>query len=209
MVHYNLLHLRQPNDQAVVGPIQDDEALFLYSIVKAMRLNRILEIGGMFGYSAMNFLAAMDQVHGAVYTVDLCQVPVAAPNHKVIVKNALDLTMQDVDNLPVDLVFFDCHDMVQMDVYKSFVEAGIITQSTILALHDTNLHYPPYYVCGEYLKEEDGFVHQPVERKMVNMFKEMGYDVFNLHTTREKHSIGFPFRHGVTMCQKFKPLAVV
>ena len=33
MVNYDLAHLTQPENQNVSGPIQDDEALFLYSII--------------------------------------------------------------------------------------------------------------------------------------------------------------------------------
>lgn len=207
MVHYNLQHLTQDTNQKVIGPIQDDEALFLYSIIKGMRMNRVLEIGGLSGYSARNFVAALDQVEGVVYTVDLNPVPVVAPNHKVIVKNALHLTVQDVDSTPLDMVFFDCHDMVQMDIFHHFVKEGIIQDHTILALHDTNLHYPPFQVFGPFVQSEGGYAHQPVEREMVNRFKDYGYDIFMLHTTKEKHSAAFPFRHGITVCQKFKRLA--
>ena len=58
MVAYNLSHLTQPDDQLVFGPVQDDEALFLYAVVRVMRLRRILEVGGLGGYSARNFLEA-------------------------------------------------------------------------------------------------------------------------------------------------------
>lgn len=206
MVNYNLDHLTQPSHQMVLGPIQDDEALFLYSILKGMRMKRVLEIGGGEGYSANNFIMAMDQVDGILYTVDIKPVPVLAPNHKVIVKNALYLTSEDVDNRPLDLVFFDCHDMVQMDIYHHFVKEGLIQDHTVLALHDTNLHYEPFKLWGPYIVQEDGYAHQPVEREMVNMFKSLGYDTFMLHTTKEKHSPSFPFRHGITVCQKHKKL---
>lgn len=207
MVYYNLQHLTQSTDQKVLGPIQDDEALFLYSIIKGMRLKNILEIGGGSGYSAKNFIAALDQVQdGKVFTVDLHSVPVLAQNHKVIVKNAIDLTPEDIDGKTIDLVFFDCHDMIQMDIYHRFMEQGILTDATILALHDTNLHYPPYQVWGPYIQEEGGYAHQPVERKMVNEFKRLGYDIFMLHTTKDKHNPDFPFRHGISICQKFKTL---
>jgi predicted O-methyltransferase YrrM len=206
MVHYDLSHLTQDEKQNVLGPIQDDEALFLYSIIKGMRLNTILEIGGLSGYSATNFIASLDKVNGYVYTVDINNVPKIADNHKVIIKNALYLTPEDVDNKKIDLIFFDCHDMVQLRIYKNLYKNKIITDSTILALHDTNLHYEPYNVWGEYVKEDDGWAHQPVEREMVNFFKELGYDIFNLHTTKNKHSEEFPFRHGVTVCQKFYKL---
>jgi hypothetical protein len=40
MVSYDLSHLTQSPDQRVQGPIQDDEALLLYALVKVMRLRR-------------------------------------------------------------------------------------------------------------------------------------------------------------------------
>ncbi len=49
--------------------MQDDEALFLYSLVRSLRLSRVLEIGGLSGYSARNFLRAMEPTQGVVYTV--------------------------------------------------------------------------------------------------------------------------------------------
>lgn len=211
MVQYDLSHLTQNVSQHVVGPIQDDEALFLFSIITGMRLSRILEIGGLEGYSGKNFLQAMKNAPGGgvLYTVDLNPVPVLASNHKVIIKNALDINQEDVDNQPLDLIFFDCHDMIQIKVYNEFVEKGIITDKTVLALHDTNLHYSPYNIWGPYIEEDGGgYAHQPVEREMTNMFKSMGYDIFSLHTTKDKHSDQFPFRHGVTVCQKFKKLLV-
>jgi predicted O-methyltransferase YrrM len=207
MVNYNLEHLTQSDDQIVYGPIQDDEALFLYSIIRGCRLERILEIGGLDGYSARNFLQGLSYSKvGILYTCDLNPVPILAENHKVIVKNALDLTVDDLDNKPLDLVFFDCHDMVQMEIYDKLVNNNIINDNTILALHDTNLHYPPYG-NGVYIEKENGYSHQPVERKMVNIFKkELGYDVFSISTDITKHNSDFPFRHGITVCKKFRVL---
>jgi hypothetical protein len=208
MVKYMLDHLSQAPDQNVWGPIQDDEALFLYSIIRASRLNRILEIGGQTGYSAKNFLYAVNN-DGTVYTCDLNPVPKLNPNHTVIIKNALDLSIEDVDGKPIDLLFFDCHDMVQMDMFERFKAAGIVTDKTILALHDTNLHYPPYNMWGQFVESEGGWAHQPVEREMVNKFKDMGYDCFSISTDASKHNPSFPIRHGVTVCQKFRRLASV
>jgi predicted O-methyltransferase YrrM len=207
MVKYDLSHLTQPENQNVWGPIQDDEALFLYSIIRGSRLERILEIGGLSGYSAKNFLQALSfSKDGILYTCDLNPVPVLAENHKVIIKNALDLTIDELDNKPLDLVFFDCHDMVQLNIYYKFLNNNIINDNTILALHDTNLHYPPYQRFGNYLEKDNGYVHQPVERFMVNVFKHLGYDIFSISTDHSKHSEEFPIRHGITVCKKFKTL---
>lgn len=209
MVNYNLSHLTQDDKQDVIGPIQDDEALFMYSIIRGMRMRRVLEIGGLSGYSARNFLAAVCD-DGVVYTVDYNPVPQVAQNHRVLVKNACDVTMADVDNAPLDMVFFDCHDHVQMHIYQRFVEQGLITDKTVLALHDTNLHYSPWSTLGYALasSEDGGKVHQPVERHMVNLFKQMGYDIFSIKTDSTKHGPDFPWRHGLTVCQKFTPMGI-
>ena len=207
MVKYDLQHLIQSDKQDVWGPIQDDEALFLYSIIRCCRLSRILEIGGLNGYSGKNFLKALEYNNsGILYTCDLNPVPKLADNHKVIIKNALELSKSDLDNQTLDLVFFDCHDLVQMDIYTNFVNDGIIDDNTILALHDTNLHYAPYSRWGKYIKEENGYAHQPVERHMVNIFKSLGYDIFSISTDASKHNDEFPFRHGVTVCKKSKTM---
>jgi predicted O-methyltransferase YrrM len=208
MVKYDLSHLSQPENQNVSGPIQDDEALFLYSIIRGCRLERILEIGGLGGYSAKNFLQALSfSKNGILYTCDLNPVPILSENHKVIIKNALNLTINELDNKPLDLVFFDCHDMVQMDIYYKFVNNNIINDNTILALHDTNLHYPPYQHCGIFIAKDNGYAHQPIERLMVNIFKNLGYDIFSISTDHSKHSENFPVRHGLTVCKKFKVLS--
>ena len=205
MVHYDLTHLTQPEHQNVSGPIQDDEALFLYSIIRGCRLERILEIGGLSGYSAKNFLQALSfTTNGILYTCDLNPVPILAENHNVIIKNALDLTIHDLDNKPLDLIFFDCHDFIQMNIFYNLVNNNIINDNTILALHDTNLHYPPYQHCGNYIEKENGYAHQDVERQMVNIFKSLGYDIFSISTDQSKHSDNFPVRHGLSVCKKFK-----
>ncbi len=204
---YDLSHLTQSEKQDVMGPIQDDEALFLYSIIRGMRIKRVLEIGGLSGYSARNFVRAGVDV---CYTVDLVPVPQVSDDgrHRVLVKNALHLTPEDLDNKPLDLVFFDCHDMVQMDLLKMLVRQQLITDETVIALHDTNLHYKKYvpFDCP-YNSTLDAWIHQPVERKMVNILKDIGYDVFSIRTRREQHDDDtFPYRHGLTVCQKFKML---
>lgn len=209
MVNYDLTHLTQPENQNVSGPIQDDEALFLYSIIRGCRLNRILEIGGLNGYSAKNFLQALTfSTDSILYTCDINLVPKLAENHKVITKNALNLTSEDLDNKPLDLIFFDCHDMIQMNIYSKLLNYNIINDNTIIALQDTNLlHYPPFQHCGRYIKEENGYAHQPIERHIVNIFKKFGYDIFSISTNQSKHSLNFPVRHGVTVCKKFKFLS--
>ena len=210
MPRYNLRHLKQPPKQLAGTAIQDDEALFLYSIVVGMRLKRVLEVGGFKGYSATNFLAATGP-SGVVYTCDVNEVDKVSPQHILLKKSAADLVPEDVGGLPLDLVFFDCHVYeAQMKAFETLSEAGIITDRTVLALHDTNT-YPSDTIAsrlppGSYAIQDGTFVHQAVERRMVNDLSDNGYHAFLLHTTPDKHSEDFPYRKGVAVMTKFKHL---
>ena len=57
---YDLSHLNQES-QFIFGPIQDDEALLLYGLVKTIRPKVIVEFGFSHGVSSWNFLQALDQ----------------------------------------------------------------------------------------------------------------------------------------------------
>lgn len=202
---YDLSHLTQPGNQNLIGPIQDDEALFLFALIRCMRLKTILEIGSLNGYSASNFLKAIPK-DGILYTVDLNHVSNISINHKHIQKDCRHLSPNDINN-QIDLIFFDCHMLnEQMEAYKNLLNYNIITDKTIIALHDTNLH--PTKIVNWSYELEDGFCHQPVERQMVNQFKKMGYSAFLVHTEMNRHDENLPFRHGLTIMQKNKDLKI-
>ena len=208
---YNLDHLIQPEEQNIPGPIQDDEALLLFALIRVTRIKRILELGSFPGYSAKNFLTAIGE-KGTVYSVDWGIdgiTPKIAHNHIVIVKNASDLTLEDLDNEPVDLMFFDCHAYeAELCAFQNLRRAGIITDKTIFAFHDTNL-LPSEEALGYpniSYEVEGGWVFCPPERQLVNDFKEMGYDILNLGTSREVHGKHLPYRCGLSIASKFTPL---
>ena len=209
---YDLSHLVQPLDQNIGGPIQDDEALLLYAMVRGMRIKRVLELGGLSGYSARNFLRALSWDAGtAVYTVDLDPVASQAPNHFTIQKDAALIDAADVHGQPLDLVFFDCHVYdAQMDMYVRLVNKGLITDATVIALHDTGLHPRKSAPWSYPIQDADGvcgYVHQDVERKMVNALRrDFGYDAFCVHTDVRRNDDRLPFRHGVTLMKKFVEL---
>lgn len=211
---YDFSHLVQPANQNVGGPIQDDEALALYALVRTMRLKRVLELGGLSGYSARNFLAALSwDTDTAVYTVDLEPVERQADNHFTIRKDAALIEPRDVHDKPLDLVFFDCHVYdAQMEMFLRLRRHGLVTDDTVIALHDTGLHprrsapwsYPLADTDGQH-----GWVHQDVERRMVNALRrDFGYDAICLHTDVRRNDERLPFRHGLTVMKKFSELKV-
>lgn len=196
MVKYNLDHLVQPDAQMVCGPIQDDEALLLYALVKTMRMKRILEVGGLDGYSARNFLASMEE-GGTLHTVDVNPVRKLSKNHHVINKDIIDVTADDMPKRPLDMVFFDCHHPGQMVLYHRLLAAGTINRSTFIALHDTAVHYD---------HRGRPRVHQLVEREMTVAFGKMGYQVLCLNPKKENMDGSIPFRHGLSLCAMFDGL---
>ena len=208
MVTYNLSHLTQNNDQNKPGPIQDDEALLLFALIRVTRIKRILEFGSAPGYSARNFLEAGADVYSVDWGID-GYTPKLADNHKVITKNVADVTQEDLDGEPIDLVFFDCHAYeAELCVFQNLRRVGIITDKTIFAFHDTNL-LPTEDALGYpniSYEVKDGWVFCPPERQLVNDFKEMGYDIINLGTTKEVHGEHLPYRCGLSLARKFIPL---
>jgi hypothetical protein len=200
---YDLSHLIQQSDQNVFGLIQDDEALFLYSVIRTMRLKTVVEVGVSTGYSATNFLAAVGE-GGHVIGIDVNPTPKLSENHTIIIK---DVGLVDPEEIPweIDLVFYDCHNFdSSMFFHKKMTESGKITFNTVLALHDTNVH--PYKTLDHCYEVPEGWVHVVAERSMVNELHKEGWDAVCLHTKRSAHGKDLPFRHGVTIMKKFSNL---
>jgi len=216
MSTFDLKHLTQSEDQSSPGPIQDDEALLLFALIRVTRIKRIVEFGAVPGYSATNFVAALGD-EGTVYSVDWGEdgpTPTVAINHFVIKKNVADVEPEDLHNEPVDLVFFDCHAYeASLCAFQKLRRAGVITDKTIIVLHDTNL-WPtkdaPNLTGAEWpeisYEVEGGWVFCPPERQIVNDLKEMGYDVLNLGTERSAHGPHLPYRCGLSIARKFVKL---
>lgn len=204
MVAYKLEHLTQSDDQMVSGPVQDDEALVLFSIIKCMLIKTVLELGGLSGYSAKNFLNAVGET-GTVFTVDLNEIPPLSSNHITIQSDTKLLSAEHFGGKKIDLVFFDCHVYdAQWIMFQNLLKDGSVDDQTVLAFHDTNTH--PFQQVDFAYPVEDGWVHQSVERRMVNDFKRLGYDVFCFHPRQDAYDGIIKLRHGLTIARRFKCL---
>lgn len=207
---YDLSHLRQPGHQRVAGPIQDDEALLLYAVVRVMRIRRVLEVGGLAGYSARNFLQAMDGDDGvAMYTVDLNPVPSISPWHYTIQRDCGSLQPADVHDRPLDLIFFDAHVVEpQLQLLARLESFGLVRANTVLALHDTDLHNKTFRQNPP-VRDTDGqvgYVHQAAEREMVNRLRRQGWDALCFHMPLDRCDDRLGVRHGLTLMRKFQHL---
>lgn len=216
MVKYDLSHLTQVQSQNVFGPIQDDEALLLYSIIKTSLFKYIVEIGALEGYSAKNFCKAIPN-DGKVLSIDINPVNKIDDKHIVLTKDINNVNYDDIKNIGIpyiDLLFFDAHCLEeQMNFFEKVKNTDLITDKTIIAFHDTNLHYSlPCETCGQLHKDSTTEGYLPykahkVEREMVNRFKKIyGYDIICFTTGFEDHNHNIPFRHGITIAKKFNLL---
>eukprot|EP00930_Biecheleria_cincta_P005379 TRINITY_DN106304_c0_g1_i1.p1 TRINITY_DN106304_c0_g1~~TRINITY_DN106304_c0_g1_i1.p1 ORF type:complete len:218 (-),score=22.02 TRINITY_DN106304_c0_g1_i1:13-666(-) len=168
----DLMHLgAQGPLQAVAGPIQDDEALLLFAAIRVSGVRRVLEIGTRQGDSASNFLSAMRCIPGArLYTVDVKAVPMLGARHTSIVKDAANLTWSDIDNIPVNLIFLDCHHYASTKrLLERVLGEKMLTRDGMIALHDTGLHAWRRHPSSRGEKSvvvgnRTFYVHQPTER---------------------------------------------
>ena len=189
-MQYNLSHLTQKHGEVPMGPIQDDEALLLYALCRVIGIRNVLEFGVGKGDSARNFIAA----GCTVWSVDVNPIAPLGEYHRMIHKSAEDVTPEDIQFQHIDLLFFDCHVMGQLDCLATLKEQ--ISDRTIIALHDTGTHATQ--LCSWATESRDGWIHQPVEREMVPILQDMGYVPFHAHGWLDR----VPYRHGLTIVQK-------
>ena len=166
-----------------------------------------------------------------MYTVDKVKVPKMAENHHIIVKDAKDITCDDLDKCKnsLGLLFFDCHNYeIQMSVFDLLKKHNMITNSTLLALHDTGfVNYYEYRhgrPCGPVLINNNYRIRKRAlnakikkrsifmeERKMVNKFMDIGYSCINYFPNKSSvftEIYNLAFRPGLSICQMKKELDV-
>lgn len=198
------------------GPIQQDEALFLYSLVKMIHPSLILEFGVQYGYSTWNFALAKDEDCKLFsYDIDLnClnnvrKLFIGIKNFSFIHKNCLDFTFSDIDNQLIDLCFIDCAHILSINQQLIDKILPFMSKNAIIAIHDTGTHtrkainkkpegYENKLFDNPFVKE----VCLVEERQTVNWFAEKypEYSLINLHSENF-------FRHGITIFQKKSILA--
>ena len=208
-----VFHFLSYEEENAIGPLQRDEAVAIFGITRVVRPNTIVEFGFFHGHSAYNFLAALEP-NALLFSYDIDSVSEFRAktefshfrNFKFIGKSQTDFCASDIDNRPVDLVFFDashCLDLNKttfLKVYPHLAENGLII------IHDTGVWNNKYFSdTHRHFVEEldpprtpDGFyIHQPDEREFVRWVLTE-YNVlteFHLHTTNT-------LRHGFTRIQR-------
>jgi len=145
-LHYELFHLERDNKPRL-GPVQDDEALLLYSLVRALRPRTIVEFGTSNGFSALNWMHAIAEDPDArVFSYDILPYPAARaledsdPRFFFHQKSQADFEPADVDGRPIDVAFFDAGHLIEYSL-KAFERLRpALAPNALVAVHDTGLH---------------------------------------------------------------------
>lgn len=204
---YSLSHLRYFVEYAA-GPIQRDEALLLYALVKTVDPKTIVEFGFLAGHSSTNFLKAMSS-HARLYSYDIADFSMQSARRirderfRFVFKSQADFDCSDVDNRLVDLVFFDGSHDFHLNVLTFEKVRMCLSERAFIIVHDTGAWYGDmkgfqtpegYFIDGSTSR---GYIHRPDERKFVNYIRENMADFDQIHL----HSV-YKFRHGLTVLQR-------
>jgi predicted O-methyltransferase YrrM len=197
------------------GPLQRDEALFLYSLVRVLRPETIVEIGFLRGRSSFNFLSALDP-DGRLYAFDIdpaCERRAAAlfgddPRFTFRVRSQDALTSDDIDGRTADVVLLDASHELELNKRTFERIVPLMGQRAILAVHDTGTIPRAHVPKGHWWLESDqGWVGDerevmPDERAFVNWILESHSEFSEVHL----HSLR-TMRLGLTLLQRAAPLA--
>src|SRR3954465_5585196 len=141
---YDLSHLSLFAEPGASGPVQRDEALLLFALTRVLRPMVIVEIGFLFGRSALNFLQAMpDGAHLHSFDISDEAEEIARAQfsglenftfHRV---SQTDIGPEHVGGGPVDLVFLDASHDLELNQRTFERLRALLTDDAIVAVHDT------------------------------------------------------------------------
>ena len=210
-------HLLSYEEEDAAGPIQRDEAIAIFGLIRTLRPNTIVEFGFYTGHSAFNFLRALGET-GRIYSYDVldeclrrARTELAfADQFTFVHKSQNEFHHSDIDFRPIDFVFFDgAHDLqINIETFQRI--RPHLTEQAIIAIHDTGLWVRDYIrkPQSELMEREpsplkgcwitnDLYSCAIDERKFVNwLISEYDeYGAIHLHSTNT-------LRHGISLVQK-------
>jgi predicted O-methyltransferase YrrM len=202
----------------MIGPLQRDEGILLYGLVRVTRPRTVVEFGFHQGRSAFNFLRAMDD-DARLYSYDIDDESAMLARElfghdrrlRFHHKSQGEFDPADLDGRPVDLVFLDAaHDPgLNRETLERVIPA--LAPDAIIAVHDTGTMHRSGLTPAQVLEadtiwhrqwvEPDAFEHQPGERATVNWMRDHHPEFAQLHL--HTHEV---IRWGLTLLQRSERL---
>ena len=211
-------HLSSYRENDAIGPLQRDEAIALFGIIRTLRPLVVVEFGFFHGHSAFNFLQALT-ADAKLYSFDIDADSIKRAKTEFnfdrrftfIGKSQTDFDPEDIGNREIDFAFFDAAHELELNVetFKRIVPH--LAAEAMVAVHDTGLwhrsHFEPIHET--FTREHPGvwqddvlYAHQPGERKFIDWIvaEHPGFSAIHFHSGRT-------LRHGFTLVQRQRPLS--
>ncbi len=205
-------HLLSYRENDAIGPLQRDEAIALFGIVRTLRPKVIVEFGFFHGHSAFNFLQALPS-DGRLYSYDIDADSIIRaktefnfdPRFTCIAKSQTAFEPGDIDNHLIEFVFFDAAHELELNMTTFDRIVSSLAPNAMIAIHDTGLwhraHFAPNHEAftreypGEWMSE-DLYAHQSGERAFVDWIvaTHPEFGALHFHSTRT-------LRHGFSLLQ--------
>lgn len=196
------------------GPVQREEALLLYSLLRVVRPRTVVEIGFLNGLSALNFLCGLD-ADARLYSFDSDETCAARardlfdhdPRLTFRIRSQTELTPDDIDGREADFVFLGASH--ELDLNRETVRRllPLMAPDAILAVHDTGTVPRPFVLPGhDWLESESGWIDDerevmPDERAFLNWLLDEHPEFSQVHFHSRR-----TVRCGITVLQRSAPL---
>lgn len=196
------------------GAVQREEALLLYSLVRVLRPETVLDVGFLTGDSAGNFLRALDpDAHLYSFDVDPACASIARerfggdPRFVFRERSQTDLGPADIEGRSADLVFLDASHELALNQATFDCLLPLMAPDALLVVHDTGTVPRELLAPRHWAHQvEEGWVGDEYEvmsgeRAFANWLldEHEGFSQVHLHSRRVA-------RCGMTLLQRRTPL---
>lgn len=212
-----MAHLLSYREDDAIGPLQRDEALALFGIIRTLRPRVVVEFGFFHGHSAFNFLQALPE-DGRLYSYDIDKDSIRRAGTEFnfdrrftfLGKSQAEFAPSDIGGREIDFVFFDAAHELDLNIATFTRMVPHLAADAMIAIHDTGLwhraHFAPIHETftrdhpGEW-RSGDLYAHQPGERAFVDwiLAGPHRFSAVHFHSART-------LRHGFSLLQRTRPL---
>ena len=211
-------HLLAYREDDAIGPLQRDEAIALFGIIRTLRPKVVVEFGFFHGHSAFNFLRALPE-DGRLYSYDIDADSIRRARTEFtfdrrftfVGKSQTDFEASDIGRQDIDFVFLDAAHELDLNIETFRRVIAHLAPEAMIAIHDTGLWQRAHFseIHETFIREYPGewrsdelYAHQPGERAFVDWIvaEPHGFSAIHFHSTRI-------LRHGFSLLQRQRCLA--
>lgn len=183
-----------------LGPILEEDVLFLQAIIKMTTPKVLIEFGHFWGKSAKAMLEAMDS-KAVLHSYDNTKDSNIGENPQFIFHRESQECVEGIKD--IDFIFLDASHELELNQQTFLKVLSNLSPKAIIAVHDTGTWIGGNVFNAEqgFLRDDGQYVHCPEELEFVNWIKKEfpDWQQIHFHSSRE-------VRHGMTLLQKYKSL---